>query len=73
MKFLTEDDEEAWLDEQDDEFLRDYRNKRVLEMQLQSTKKLFGEVLEITAADYLQEVNKAGDGIWVVLLLYRQG
>lgn len=44
-----------------------------MEMKLESNKKIFGEVFEITAANYLQEVNQAGDGIWVVLLLYRQG
>lgn len=69
------DDELEWLDEHedDDDFIRNYRQKRVMEMQLQGSKKCFGDVLEISAADYIQEVNKAGDGIWVVLLLYRQG
>lgn len=33
----------------------------------------YGEVMEITAVDYVQEVNKAGDGIWVVLHLYKTG
>ncbi|OTF73874.1 hypothetical protein BLA29_013165, partial [Euroglyphus maynei] len=42
-------------------------------MQLEASKQCFGEVIEITGADYIQKVNKAGDGIWVVLLLYRQG
>ena len=32
----------------------------------------FGTVREITAVDYVQEVNKAGDDIFVVLHLYRQ-
>nr|XP_027202033.1 phosducin-like protein 3 [Dermatophagoides pteronyssinus] len=69
------DDELEWLDEHedDDDFIRNYRQKRVMEMQLKGSKKCFGDVLEISAADYIQEVNKAGDGIWVVLLLYRQG
>jgi hypothetical protein len=38
---------------------------------LQASK--FGEVLEITGKDYIQEVNKAGEGIWVILHLYKQG
>ncbi|KAI7692894.1 Phosducin-like protein 3 [Sarcoptes scabiei] len=67
------DPNEDDLDDLDEEFLRSYRNKRVMEMKLESNKKIFGEVFEITAANYLQEVNQAGDGIWVVLLLYRQG
>lgn len=29
--------------------------------------------MEISGQDYIQEVNKAGDGIWVVLHLYKQG
>ena len=33
----------------------------------------FGEVMEITAVDYVQEVNKAGEGVWVVLHLYKTG
>ena len=32
----------------------------------------FGTVREITAVDYVQEVNKAGEDIFVVLHLYRQ-
>lgn len=36
-------------------------------------KKKFGEVLEISGVDYVQEINKAGEGIWVVLHLYKQG
>ena len=33
----------------------------------------FGEMMEITAVDYVQEVNKAGKDIWVVLHLYETG
>ena len=33
----------------------------------------FGEIMEITAVDYVREVNKAGEGIWVVLHLYKTG
>jgi hypothetical protein len=29
--------------------------------------------MEITAVDYVQEVNKAGEDIWVVLHLYKTG
>lgn len=36
-------------------------------------KNVFGEVVEISGQDYIKEVNKAGDGIWVVLSLYKQG
>ena len=33
----------------------------------------FGEMMEITAVDYVQEINKAGEGIWVILHLYKTG
>ena len=33
----------------------------------------YGDVMEITKADWVQEVNKAGDGVWVVLHVYKQG
>ncbi len=33
----------------------------------------FGSVKEISAVDYVEEVNKAGEGVWVVLHLYKTG
>lgn len=33
----------------------------------------FGSVKEISAVDYVDEVNKAGDGVWVILHLYQSG
>ena len=33
----------------------------------------YGSVREITAVDYVQEVNKAGDDVFVILHLYKQG
>lgn len=36
-------------------------------------KSKFGSVLEITAVDYVKEINQAGEGIWVVLHLYKAG
>lgn len=37
------------------------------------SKAKFGSVKEISAVDYVDEVNKAGDGVWVVLHLYKTG
>ena len=37
------------------------------------SKARFGSVKEISAVDYVDEVNKAGDGVWVVLHLYKTG
>ena len=38
-----------------------------------SLRLLCGQVREISAEDYVEQVNRAGDGIWVVLHLYKQG
>merc|ERR1712007_281969 len=43
------------------------------EMKAFQAKSNFGSVREITAVDYVQEVNKAGDGVFVILHLYKQG
>mgnify|MGYP001810582001 CR=1 FL=1 len=42
-------------------------------MQALQQKARYGSVMEITAVDYVKEVNQAGEGIWVVLHLYKQG
>lgn len=60
-------------DDEDEHVLLEYRRKRIAEIQALASKSKFGYVLEISAQDYVQEVNKAGEGIWVVLHLYKQG
>ncbi|XP_018331884.1 viral IAP-associated factor homolog [Agrilus planipennis] len=60
-------------DSEDEAILLEYRNKRIAEIKALAEKSKFGTVQEISAQDYIQEVNKAGVGIWVVLHLYRQG
>ena len=37
------------------------------------SKAKYGSVREISAIDYVDEVNKAGEGVWVVLHLYKTG
>ena len=39
-------------------------------MSLQA-KSTFGSLLEITGADYIPQVNKAGKNVWVVLHLFQ--
>lgn len=60
-------------DEEDERVLQEYRRKRIAEMQEMANKSKYGEVREISAQDYVQEVNKAGENIWVVLHLYKAG
>lgn len=49
------------------------RQKRLAEWKATQMKNVFGEIVEISGQDYVKEVNKAGEGIWVVLHLYKQG
>lgn len=42
------------------------------EMKQAQLKARFGEVREISKVDYVTEVNKAGEGVWVVLHVYKQ-
>lgn len=60
-------------DDEEEAILLQMRNQRIAEMKARQAKKQFGSVREITAVDYVQEVNKAGEDIFVVLHLYRQG
>ena len=50
-----------------------FRNKRIAEMRALQEKAKYGSVLEITAVDYVKEINQAGEGVWVVLHLYKPG
>ncbi|KAG8227118.1 hypothetical protein J437_LFUL001662 [Ladona fulva] len=60
-------------DEEDERVLLEYRQKRIAEMKAAVAKNRFGDVREISAADYVEQVNQAGEGIWVVLHLFKQG
>jgi len=60
-------------DEEEERILLQMRMQRMAEMKALQAKSNYGSVREITAVDYVQEVNKAGDGVFVVLHLYKQG
>jgi len=60
-------------DEEEEKILLQMRQQRIAEIKAKMEKSKFGSVREITAVDYVQEVNKAGEGIDVVLHLYKQG
>lgn len=60
-------------DSEDEAVLLEYRQKRIAELKALADKSRFGSVGEISGQDYISEVNKAGEGIWVVLHLYKQG
>ena len=41
------------------------------ELQHKVSKERFGDYTEISAPDFIDQVNKAGDDVWVVLHLYK--
>jgi len=61
------------IDEEDERMFEQYRRQRLAEMRQVQMSARFGEVGEITHADYVQQVNQAGDGVWVVLHVYKDG
>lgn len=73
LEELDLDELDELEDSEDEAVLRDYRNKRIAELKALASKAKFGTVLEITGEDYVNEVNKAGDDIYVVLHLYARG
>eukprot|EP00744_Colponema_vietnamica_P006926 GILI01010008.1.p1 GENE.GILI01010008.1~~GILI01010008.1.p1 ORF type:complete len:262 (-),score=45.31 GILI01010008.1:48-800(-) len=58
-------------DDLDERTLEEYRRKRIAEMQEKAMKARFGDVRHINRADFTQEVNNAGENVWVVLHLYQ--
>nr|XP_022910338.1 viral IAP-associated factor homolog [Onthophagus taurus] len=60
-------------DSEDEAIILQYRQKRIAEIKALAEKSKFGSVREISAQDYVGEVNKAGEGVWVILHLYKQG
>ena len=47
------------------------RQKRMAEILARQKKEVYGSLREITGVYYVDEVNKAGQGVWVVLHLYQ--
>lgn len=73
MDELDLDELDELEDEEDEKVLLEYRAKRIAEIKALTEKAKYGEVREISAEDYVQQVNNAGEGVWVVLHLYKQG
>lgn len=71
LEELEENEDE--FNEEDERAIEMYRQQRLAEWRATQKKKRFGEVLEISGEDYVQEVTKAGEGLWVILHLYKQG
>lgn len=61
------------IDEEEERIFEAYRRARMAEMKAAQERARFGDVREISKDEYVREVNKAGEGIWVVLHVYKQG
>ena len=66
--------EDEGVESDDDlEFLKTYRQKRLDEMQEAARKAKFGSYGEVTKTDWTQSVNRAGEGVYVVVHLAQKG
>ncbi|TGZ31980.1 viral IAP-associated factor homolog [Temnothorax longispinosus] len=69
----TLDELDELEDEEDERVLEEYRRKRIAELKELANKSKYREVQEISAEDYVKEVNNAGEDVWVILHLYKSG
>mmetsp|Transcript_38484 Transcript_38484/g.108771 ORF Transcript_38484/g.108771 Transcript_38484/m.108771 type:complete len:249 (+) Transcript_38484:359-1105(+) len=88
-KYVPKEDEskdKSWLDGkdetelsdleddfEDDAVLEEYRRKRLEELRQGTQAPLFGSVEQIGASDFVREITNAGEDIWVVLHLFKDG
>jgi hypothetical protein len=70
---MTLDELAELEDEEDERAFQEYRARRIAELKLTAERNKFGDVRDISASDYKEQVNGAGDGVWVVLHLYKPG
>eukprot|EP00126_Sphaerothecum_destruens_P005601 Sdes_comp18915_c0_seq1m9372 len=59
-------------DEEDDQVLEMYKRKRLLELTRLAKHEKFGKLVHISANEFIEQVNKAGENVWVVLHLYQE-
>ncbi|WCJ27497.1 Thioredoxin superfamily protein [Euphorbia peplus] len=57
----------------DDQFLEQYRKKRLAEMKVTANIPKFGSVLQISGSDFVRQVSQAPPEVWVVVILYKDG
>ncbi|MEE6470296.1 hypothetical protein FKM82_008918 [Ascaphus truei] len=71
LEELKENEDE--FSDEDEEAIELYRQQRMAQWQATQVKNKFGEVMEISGQDYVQEITKAGKDLWVILHLYKPG
>lgn len=73
MEDMTLDELDELEDEEEERILEQYRAERMAQIRNIQAKSNYGDMREISADDYVAQVNNAGEGVWVVLHLYKQG
>eukprot|EP01135_Chromosphaera_perkinsii_P009747 Nk52_evm12s1869 gene=Nk52_evmTU12s1869 len=69
---MTLDEMDEFEDEEDDRVLAMWRKKRMQEMQQFHMAAKYGSLQHISADEFVEQVNKAGDGVWVIVHLYQE-
>ena len=59
------------LEDIEDDFIEEYKRKRINELKQQAVKERFGTVEEISKSEYAQKVTEQSITVWVVVLLYQ--
>ncbi|XP_065877687.1 uncharacterized protein [Euphorbia lathyris] len=72
-KKTEEELEDLEDDLDDDQFLEEYRKKRLAEMRVTAKVSRFGTVVPISGSDFVREVSQAPPDVWVVVILYKDG
>ena len=65
---MAEDDLD--FDDEDD-FLKEYKAKRMAQMKESAARPKFGDVIEITKQDWEYHVTRAPTDVWVIVVLYQ--
>ncbi|PSN45207.1 Viral IAP-associated factor [Blattella germanica] len=65
LEQLSLDELDELEDEEDEKVILEYRAKRMAEIRAEAAKSKFGDIREISAEDYVQHVNNAGEGVWL--------
>jgi len=67
------DELEDEIDEEEERIFEQIRRQRIAEMQKNIMAARYGDVIEISKSDWVSEVNQAGEGVWVIIHVYKQG
>jgi len=67
----SSDDDEMLDDEEDRKFMESYRKKRMMEMKAKRAREAYGDVYQLSRADYEKEMVEGSKDKWVILHLYQ--